>query len=279
MGLLPAVFSIPSLAGLVQRLRSRPHESPARTGQLAWFGGVTLFFITLIFPVQFERQWVLIGWALEGTALLWLFRRVTHAGLKAVGLLLLGIAFLGLVNPGFFLNHPRSLTRIFNWYLYTYGLVTLSLMTGARLLQAPRNRLGQLNVQAALYLMGTLLAFLLMNLEIADYYATGPVPAFQFSGNFARDMTYSIAWACFAFGLLSVGILRKLAAPRYGAMLLLGLTLLKLFLHDLAALKQLYRVGALVVVALVLILASYLYQRYVSFESDPEKEGERAVRD
>ena len=26
--------------------------------KLAWFGGVSLFFITLIFPVQFDRQWI-----------------------------------------------------------------------------------------------------------------------------------------------------------------------------------------------------------------------------
>ena len=37
-----------------------------------------LLFITLVFPIQFERQWITLGWALEGTALLWLFRRVPH---------------------------------------------------------------------------------------------------------------------------------------------------------------------------------------------------------
>jgi uncharacterized membrane protein len=111
-----------------------------------------------------------------------------------------------------------------------------------------------------------------MNIEIADYYAQGSLLVFQFSGNFARDMTYSIAWAVFAFVLLIAGIRRKLAAARYGSILLLVLTLLKVFFHDLAYLKQLYRVGALVGVAIILILASYLYQRFVSFEPQPRKE-------
>ena len=53
--------------------------------QLAWFGGVALFFITLIFPIQFDRQWITIGWALEGAALLWLFHRVPHRGAAADG--------------------------------------------------------------------------------------------------------------------------------------------------------------------------------------------------
>ena len=168
MGLLPAVFSIPSFAGLIQRLRALPKDSGVRNSQLAWFGGIALFFITLIFPVQFEREWILIGWALEGTALLWLFHRVPHPGLRVVGVGLLVVPFLGLANPGFFMAHARSLQPIFNWYLYTYGIVTASLMVGAKLLDDPRNKIGSLNVQPLLYALGTLLAFLLMNIEIAE---------------------------------------------------------------------------------------------------------------
>jgi len=39
-----------------------------------------------------------------------------------------------------------------------------------------------------------------------------------------------------------------------------------LFLHDLASLDQLYRIGALIAVAIVLIGASYLYQRFFAAE-------------
>jgi uncharacterized membrane protein len=70
---------------------------------------------------------------------------------------------------------------------------------------------------------------------------------------------------------LIAGIRKKLKAARYAAIALLCITLLKLFFHDLGNLKQLYRVGALVGVAIVLIVASYLYQRFVSFDA---KEGE-----
>jgi uncharacterized membrane protein len=45
-------------------------------------------------------------------------------------------------------------------------------------------------------------------------------------------------------------------------MMLIGVTLAKLFLHDLASLAQLYRIGAFVGVALVLLAASFLYQRF-----------------
>jgi len=268
MGILPAVLSIPPLASLVQRIRSMNREEAGRNSQLALFGGATLFFITLIFPIQFNREWITLGWAFEGVALLWLFRRVPHPGLRSLGCILLGVAFIRLtMNPAIFSYYQRSTVRIWNWYLYAYGLTTVCLMFGAKLSVPNKDRIAGINIRPLLYSLSTILAFYLVNIEIADYFAEGATLTFQFSGNFARDMTYSIAWAVFAFLILIVGIRKNLKGPRYAAIGLIGVTLLKLFFHDLGSLNQLYRVGALVVVAVVLILASYLYQRFVSFES------------
>jgi uncharacterized membrane protein len=264
MGLLPAVFAVPALLSLVAILKTVSAENKARLSQLAWFGGVALFFITLIFPVQFDRQWLTIGWALEGAALLWLFHRVPHPGLRFTGVGLLIAAFVRMAfNPAVLEYHPRAVTPIFNWYLYTYGIATVALFLGARLLAPPRHLVLKSNAQAILGALGTVLAFLLLNIEIADYFsAPGATLMFQFSGNFARDMTYSIAWALFALGLLVGGIWKKIPAARYAAMALLCVTLVKLFFHDLAQLGQLYRIGAFVGVAVIAMLASFAYQKF-----------------
>jgi uncharacterized membrane protein len=264
MGLLPAAFAILPLLGLLVILKTVPAENTARMTQLAWFGGVALFFITLIFPIQFERQWITIGWALEGTALLWLFHRLPHPGLRIAGAGLLVAAFARLAfNPAVFDYHPRSATPILNWYLYAYGLTTVCLFAGARLLAPPRNRLLGMNAPPILAGLATVLAFLLLNIEIADFFSEpGSALTFQFNGNFARDMTYSIAWALFALVLLVAGILRTIPACRYAALGLLSVTLLKLFFHDLARLNQLYRIGALIGVAIIAMLASFAYQRF-----------------
>ena len=114
--------------------------------------------------------------------------------------------------------------------------------------------------------LGVILVFLLLNIEIADYFSVGPTLTFSFSGNFARDMTYSIAWALFALGLILVGMRIKQRAARYAGVALLGVTLAKLFLHDLSDLDELYRIGAFVGVALILIAASFIYQRFLAPE-------------
>jgi len=271
MGLLPAAFALPPLLSLVVVLKKIP-ESPARMTQLAWFGGVALFFITLIFPIQFDRQWITIGWALEGAALLWLFHRVPHPGLRLTGVGLLVAAFVRLtLNSAVLEYHVRSATPIFNWYLYAYGFVTVCLFAGARLLAPPRNLILQSNAPPILAGLGTVLAFLLLNIEIADFFsAPGSTLTFQFSSKvssdiiFERDMTFSIAWALFALVLLVIGILRKIPAARYSAIGLLSITLLKLFFHDLTRLGQLYRIGAFFGVAVIAMLASFAYQRFFS---------------
>jgi Predicted membrane protein (DUF2339) len=271
-GLIPAAFAAPSLVGLIVLLKRTPAGSPARNAQLALFGGAALFFITFIFPIQFDRQWITLGWALEGVALCWLCQRVPHPGLRLVGAALLAIAFMRLaLNPAVLSYHTRSVTPIFNWYFYTYGIVTVCLFAAARLLAPPRNLVLGRNARPLFYALGTILAFLLLNIEIADYFSRPGMAAltFRFSGNFARDMTYSIAWAAFALVLLIIGI-RKTAKPvRYASLGLLGVTILKLFLHDLSQLDQLYRIAAFVVVAIIAIFASFLYQRFLGFSQKP----------
>jgi uncharacterized membrane protein len=276
LGALPAMFAVVPLLSLVAVLQ-RPSEAPrARLNQLAWFGGVTLLFITLVFPLQFDRQWLTAGWALEGAALLWLYQRVPHEGVRATGAVLLVIAFVRLaLNPAVLAYHPRSDTALLNWYPYTYGIAIAALFGGARLAAAPRNRALGVDLPPCLNTLGTVLAFLLLNIEIADYFSTPGthVLTFQFSGNFARDMSYTIGWAVFALVLLLIGFWRQLRAGRYAALGLLGVAALKLFFHDLSRLDSLYRIGALVAIAVVATLASFAYQRFLpAHEKSPARE-------
>ena len=264
-GLLPAVFVAPYAFGVWHLIRRRGVAPKSGDNRLAWQGGAALFFVSLIFPIQFEREWVTLGWALEGLALLLFFRRVPNAWLRIVGAALLCVAFVRLaLNPAVLEYHPRASVRIWNWYLYAYGITSFCLFAGARAVQPFRESDLSRFIPRLLYALGTILVFLLLNIQIADFFSIGPTLTFSFSGNFARDMTYSIAWALFAFALLLIGMKKRTKAIRYAGLALLLVTLAKLFLHDLANLGQLYRIGAFIGVALILIVASFVYQRFLA---------------
>ncbi|MDQ2658823.1 MAG: DUF2339 domain-containing protein [Verrucomicrobiota bacterium] len=263
-GFLPALFILPYLVGVLFLLKQRGVLPASGDARLAWQGSAALLFLSLVFPLQFEREWVTLGWALEGLALLAFFRKVPNAGLRLVGAGMLGLAFVRLaLNPAVFEYHPRTPVRIWNWYLYAYGLTSACLLVGARLMQPYRETLLARIIPRLLYTLGALLTFLLLNIEIADFYSIGPTLTFSFDGNFARDMTYSIAWALFAFALLLIGMKKQMRFVRYAGLALLIVTLVKLFLHDLGNLSQLYRIGAFMAVAIILIVASFVYQRFL----------------
>lgn len=263
-GFTPAAFVIPYLAGLFFLVRKRQADPASGDSRLAWQGAAVLFFVTLIFPIQFDREWITLGWALEGLALLWLFRVVPNRGLRYVGVGLLCLAFVRLaLNPAVLEYHRRTATPIWNWYLYAYGITIVCLFAGAWLFRPPRATAFERTSPTLLCSLGAVLTFLLLNIEIADYFSIGPTLTFSFSGNFARDMTYSIAWALYAFALLLIGMRRKTRWVRYSGLALLVVTLLKLFFHDLLSLGPIYRIGAFIGIAIILIVASFVYQRFL----------------
>jgi uncharacterized membrane protein len=259
IGVLPLLQALLLLTLLRQLLRIE--EAGQRTlNRLAMIAGAALAFITVAIPLQLDKQWITIGWALEGAALVWLFTRIPHRGLLLWGSALLAAAFARLVlNPAVFSYHQSSTAPILNWYLYTYLVCAASFFVAAWFW--PRSiRRGVDILNSA----GTVLLFFLVNIEVADFYSQGPTLTFNFlSSSLAQDLTYTICWALFAVGLLIAGIVLQSKAARIAALLLLVVTILKCFLHDLARLGGLYRIGSLLGLAISLVAVGVLLQRFV----------------
>ncbi|MEO8624140.1 MAG: DUF2339 domain-containing protein, partial [bacterium] len=128
IGALPvvqALLILPVLARLVQFEREQAQGARGlaalASGRLALVAAATLACVTVAIPLQLDKNWITIGWALEGAALVWLFRRIPHVGLMAAASALLGTTFVRLaLNPAVLTYHARGGMPILNWYLYTY---------------------------------------------------------------------------------------------------------------------------------------------------------------
>ena len=147
-----------------------------------------------------------------------------HRGLRLVAVVLLFAAFVRLaLNPAVFEYHKRSARPNLELVsLHLWGYELLFARRARRSLGAPEETSAERAAPPLLGSLGAILVFLLLNIEIADYFSIGPTLTFSFSGNFARDMTYSIAWALFALGLILVGMRIKQQAARYAGVALLG---------------------------------------------------------
>jgi uncharacterized membrane protein len=265
IGALPVVQAGLIATHLAQLVRLE--RGAARSlGRLALVAGAALAFVTVAIPLQLERQWITVGWALEAAALAWLYGRLPHRGLLMAAAALFTVVFVRLAaNPSVLTYEPRGEMRIWNWYLYTYLICAAAMLAGSRLLTRTRDVLrdGTPRLSTLLSAGGVILLFLLLNIEIADFYATGPTITFNFTATLAQDLSYTLGWAVFAVALLAAGIAMKNRPARVAAIALLAITVFKAFLHDLARLGGLYRVGSFVGLAICLALVALALQRFV----------------
>jgi hypothetical protein len=258
-GLLPSAFAL----GWIAFTRQLQHDA-APLASRACAAGFAVWFITLVFPFQFEGEWLTLAWVLEGAALCWLFTRLPHDGLRLAGS---SLALVGCIRVFSELDLryervPLDLPMA-GWLLILLGLSSAALLFAASRLKPPHHQWDGLPLRAVLLIAAGLLLFALLNLQIANAFtpAAAPRVSLAFGGNFARDMSYSIAWGLFSLGLLVVGFWKRTPGARYASIGLLLVTLAKLFLHDLAQVGSIYRIGAFLAVAVIALGASFLYQR------------------
>jgi len=123
---------------------------------------------------------------------------------------------------------------------------------------------------------GVLLAvvtFCVLNIEISSVFIeTGRSFSLETYGNLAHQLAYSLSWLIYSIGLLVTGIKWNTSKVRWAALILMVGTAFKIFFMDLWRLGQLYRVASFVGLAAVLILVSFLYQRFMTGRDEEEKQ-------
>lgn len=282
IGALPVALAAVAIGALAGARDLWPREDERRTSALAWFGAVALGFVSVAIPLQLEKEWTTIGWAVEGAVTLVLWSRLDHPGLKYFAVALLGAATIRLVaNQAVLGYYPRPSWRIVNWLLYTYLVPAASLVYAAAALA--KLELGRLRSwERALYpaaqplgagacgLAAVVVVFVWINLAIADWFSSGEWIRLSFARMPARDLATSISWAAYALVLLAIGVRLGASALRWVSLAVLLLAIAKVFLHDLGELEDLFRVLSLLGLAVSLILVSLGYQRFV-FRKAPEE--------
>ncbi|MFN2428181.1 MAG: DUF2339 domain-containing protein, partial [Candidatus Binatia bacterium] len=284
IGVLPLALGAVALVAAFRARDVVEGDARVRTTALAWLAAVALGGVSVAIPLQLEKSWITMGWALEGVAVLYLWTRLDHVGLKYFGVALLAAATVRLVtNPAVLGYYPRPEWRIFNWLMYTYLVPAAALLASASLLErfelARANKLERDVVYPhglAVGAIGCALAalaviFVWLNLAIADWFATGPVLTFNLERLPARDLTTSLVWVLYALVLLGIGMARASSGLRWVSLGLLIVSIAKVFLHDLGELRDLYRVASLVGLAVSLLAVSIAYQRFV-FRALPAEE-------
>jgi len=100
----------------------------------------------------------------------------------------------------------------------------------------------------------TIALFIILNIEVGAF--------FYEYGSQARFATISVLWTLFSILMIALGFSFTVSVLRISAIGLFGITMLKVFLLDMANVSTPYRVVSFMVLGLMLIGASYLYYRF-----------------
>jgi uncharacterized membrane protein len=261
VGILPLCLAAWTLLGAVVLVRRHRVDRDGHLFALAI--GVVLLGITFALPVQVESAWLTVGWALEGAALAWLATRLRNPLIPPAALVLGAVVGTRLlVNPEALSYGDSDGWPILNWTLYTWGIPTAALLLSARFLQrSPSGPVQQVG-PAALRGMAMLTGFALVNVEVSHAFQdAGPV---ELGGNtMLQGMVRSLSWGGYGMSLLAVGILRNSRSVRFAGFAFLLLAAAKVFVYDMWSLPGFVRVGSLLGLGFILLVAAFLFERLV----------------
>jgi uncharacterized membrane protein len=239
-------------AGLWLALRRRT------TAALHWLG-LAFSLAAIAIAVGFEGRWAAVMWAAEGGVLVWIGVRTDRDPFRIAGLLLFLIATWHWIQ-GAAQDSPIPITVFFNARALAGLFIVAAMYAAGWLMRGPRAAAdARWRLERAILLTGaSAVTVLLVSMEITTFWGRQERGV---DSELARHLMLSAWWAAYAGVLVAVGMRRRYAPIRYFAMVLFGITLLKVFVVDIQQLAGIYRVVAFLVVGAILLLASFLYQR------------------
>src|SRR5256885_8216162 len=221
--------------------------------------------ITVAIPIRLENHAITIGWLIESAALLWVAGRLKSDLLNvfALGALVLGVGKLLLIDDF------APATLLFNNRMAVYAIAIAALAYAAYQNAGNENE-ARRTVAAAAIVALNVVALRGLSLEVSDYYARQMQVGNYLSPGallqkrallIARDFTYSALWMAYGAMLMMVGFWRNSAFVRWQALVLIALTIVKVFVYDTSQLDHIYRILSFIALGGLFLAVSFAYQR------------------
>ena len=235
---------------------------PARS--IMYYTGIAL--ATLAIPVQFDGEWITLGWVMLGFVLVLSGTEQNRFSNRALGLSVYAITVVRVL----FFDSPRvtsastTMKPIFNVSFLVGIIVVTVLAISAYIVHRRRDRLGdgERGVVPALVVAAAVALWWRITAETTGVYharelATGAV------GSLRRAMylTISLVWAIYAGLLIAGGFIARYRTLRLLGVTIIGVLVVKVFLLDIQELERGYRIASFVGVGLLILAISAFYQR------------------
>lgn len=197
----------------------------------------SILFLTQSIHLNLDNQWMTVGWALEA-------------------------AFLGYVGTLLDIKLLRVASYVVALLAATKAFfVDLNVLEGYQRMEAI------LIPTIFFYAFGFYVAVKKFSnseesflLDLYNFY-----PTVLMAGLLAQELEafyVSVGWAVLALAITSIGFILKQKSLRLPGILLFALTILKVFAYDTSNLSTLYRMISFLVLGVILLLVSFVYNKY-----------------
>lgn len=228
--------------------------------------GIALVFLTVAVPVQLgDKAWTTIAWAVEGAALIWLSSILRMPRLRWFSY----IVFITVAIRLLFFDTSVNISTfqpILNERFLAFAVSIATLYAVSYFLLRESKSSGRSKADATVFLIAAnfftlwLLSFEVWN-SFSSALRTAELPVKEGLRN-AQNLSLTAVWAVYAVIGLVVGIVKRWRYVRLGALALLAVPIIKVFVYDVFKLETGYRIGAFVGLGILLLVSAYLYQRY-----------------
>lgn len=231
------------------------------------FAGLALTFVTLATLIRLEGAWITVAWAVQAAVLVWSGFAVRWWFLRAAGLTLYLCATLRLA-----MLMPSADAFLLNARFATFAVLIACLGTALYLWRREPEQVGD-GERSYFGLLGigvNVLAVWALSLEVHQYFQpqlSGDPSAYR-TAQLGRELALSLLWTLYASGLVVAGVSSGFAALRWQGLALFGLVVGKVFLLDLSFLSGGHRIASSIVLGIVLLAISFVYQRRLGTRQD-----------
>lgn len=257
---------------------------------------LTIGFITLAVPLQFDFYIITLAWSMEAVLLMVLATRTKQKPIfiLAFAVSALALARLVFIDSQMALNDP---VIFFNKRFFTFIFVVIASYLASGIFyfedrtSETAKKLNYTKIMASAILIANLLTILSVSQEINTYYErqvsrlyasenklhaskpyTTPVASnYKRSAELSKasqaiqsrgSIALSLFWLAYAVILLVIGFAGRFKPVRLGGIALMSLAIVKLFFVDLWSLGTLYRIVSSICLGVVLLAISFIYQKY-----------------
>ena len=223
--------------------------------------------------IWLDGAWTPMLLTTQGAGMVWVGLRERRSWLRGVGAVLLAAAITRLLELQFD-PVPAAYAVILNRRallgFFVVGGLSAVAWLHARSDTAEHREYG--GALATAVITANVLMLVTLSTEIHAFWELRASSLrFGASAEFIRQMMLSATWGAYAAALTAAGFKRDYAPIRYLAIAVFGVTVVKVFTVDFSQLDSIYRILSSLALGLLLVGASYLYQRHGASASQAER--------